>query len=410
MSQPNRVKIEPDLDFVQDIIQNGGESLKKCFQCGTCSVVCNLSPDDHPFPRQEMIWAQWGLKDKLTADPHVWTCYQCSDCSTYCPRGAKPGDVLAAVRRKVIEGLAFPSFMGRAVADPHYWAWLFLFPAMILLAIIMINGAGFMTEHPIVYGNMISHIQMNLVFPLFSALAGIAFLVGMDRLWRGASGQSLISFLPQMDYGRMFTAARDVITGILTHKDFDKCDTNKWRRLAHLLVFYAFIGLLATTALAIVVLVVYEYLNKLRGLPGHNEMLGVYPMEPLHPIKWLGNASAAALILGSGLMIWNRAKLAKSGDITSSAFDNFFLWTIFGVGVTGFLAQIFRFLEITPIIAYATYFAHLVLVFALLIYSPYSKFAHFVYRTVALIHKRYAELEAAEQAAPEAEAKEAQAA
>jgi quinone-modifying oxidoreductase subunit QmoC len=118
-----------------------------------------------------------------------------------------------------------------------------------------------------------------------------------------------------------------------------------------------------------------------------------------------------ALILGSGLMIWNRSKLAKSGDLTSSPYDNFFLWTIFGVGVTGFCAQLFRFLDAPNIIAYGTYFLHLVLVFALLIYSPYSKFAHFVYRTVALIHNRYAELAAA-QAAPaaEAEVKEAQAA
>lgn len=410
MADQTRVKVEPDLQFVYDIMQNGGESLKKCFQCGTCSVMCNLSPADHPFPRQEMIWAQWGLKDKLIADPHVWTCFQCSDCSTYCPRGAKPGDVLGAVRKKVIEGLAFPSFMGRALADPHYWAWLFLFPAFILLAIIMINGTGFVAERPIVYGHMISHIQMNIVFPLFTGLAALAFLVGMERLWKGASGESLLTFLPKMDKGNMFTAVKDVITDIITHKDFEKCDTNKWRRLAHLLVFYAFIGLLATTALAIVVLVVYEYLNEFRGLPGHNDMLGVYPMEPLHPIKWLGNASALALIIGSGLMIYNRSKLSKSGDLTSSTFDKFFLWTIFGVGITGFCAQLFRFLEVAPVIAYGTYFLHLVLVFALLIYSPYSKFAHFVYRTVALIHKRYAELAVAEQAAPAAAAKEAQAA
>jgi len=152
-------------------------------------------------------------------------------------------------------------------------------------------------------------------------------------------------------------------------------------------VFYAFLGLLATTALAIVVLVAAEYL--------HWDRLGAYPLNWYHPIKWLGNASAVALIAGSWLMIQNRRAQAAAGKLSSSPYDLFFLYIIFGVGVTGFLAQAFRFLGAPHLVAYSTYFLHLVLVFSLLIYSPYSKFAHFVYRTVALIHHRYQELGAA---------------
>jgi quinone-modifying oxidoreductase subunit QmoC len=401
MSDVKRVRIEPDLDFVQDLLDGGGETLKKCFQCGTCSVVCNMTPADSPFPRKEMIWAQWGLKDKLLADPHLWTCYQCGDCSAYCPRGAQPGDVLGAIRKKVIETLAFPSFMGRAVGDPRYWPFLFLFPALILFGILMLDGTADLKDKPIVYGHMISHLQMNIVFPFFSALAGLAFLVGVNRMWKAGTGEDVLSFLPKMDLERMFTAGREVILKILWHKDFDLCEQNKWRKLAHLLVFYAFIGLLLTTALAIVVLVAAEYL--------HWYTLGEYPLNWYHPIKWLGNASALALIAGSWLMIMNRRQLAQKGDLNSSYYDLFFLYIVFAVGVTGFLAQILRFLDAPNIIAYATYFVHLVLVFALLIYSPYSKFAHFVYRTVALIQQRNQELAAAAPAAPKEEP-EAQAA
>ena len=93
---PESYAVKPDRQFLHRILDEGGEELKHCFQCATCSVVCELSNGCAPFPRKEMIWAQWGLKDRLVADPDVWVCHQCNDCSTRCPRGARPGDRAAA--------------------------------------------------------------------------------------------------------------------------------------------------------------------------------------------------------------------------------------------------------------------------------------------------------------------------
>jgi quinone-modifying oxidoreductase subunit QmoC len=107
--------IKPDLQFVNEIINNGGESLKKCYQCATCSVVCNVTPEGNPFPRKEMVLAQWGQKDKLVTSADVWLCHQCSDCTAYCPRGAKPGEVLNAIRKQSIKHVAMVPLFARIV-------------------------------------------------------------------------------------------------------------------------------------------------------------------------------------------------------------------------------------------------------------------------------------------------------
>ena len=132
--------IEPDISFIRELKTSGGDDLKKCFQCATCSVVCNLSPAERPFPRKEMVWAQWGLKDRLASDPDVWLCHQCNDCSKYCPRGARPGDVMAALRRRQIEDNAAPRFLARMVSDPRFLPVIFAFPVMLLL--LFMSAAG----------------------------------------------------------------------------------------------------------------------------------------------------------------------------------------------------------------------------------------------------------------------------
>ena len=85
--------------------------------------------------------------------------------------------------------------------------------------------------------------------------------------------------------------------------------------------------------------------------------------------------------------------------MASTAFDWIFVGLLLSVTVTGLATEILRFAAEPAAhgaggaglakTALAVYFVHLVLVFQLLVYLPYSKFAHIVYRTVAMVYAEY---------------------
>ena len=139
--------IKPDLGYVKEVIAAGGESLKKCYQCATCTVVCDVTGDAQPFPRKEMVWAQWGLKERLINDADVWLCHQCADCTAKCPRDAKPGEVLGAIRRTAYRAHAVPAFMGTLFSDIKYLPVVFAIPIVVLAAMIMLNNQPQVGSH-----------------------------------------------------------------------------------------------------------------------------------------------------------------------------------------------------------------------------------------------------------------------
>ena len=69
-------------------------------------------------------------------------------------------------------------------------------------------------------------------------------------------------------------------------------------------------------------------------------------------------------------------------------FGRFFLWVILTVIGTGVLTEVLRFVAVPPILACAVYLIHLAIVLTLFLTLPYSKFAHILYRTLAMAHER----------------------
>ncbi len=379
--------IKPDLEFVQRVMSSGGESLKKCYQCATCSVVCNVTPEDKPFPRKEMIHAQWGLKDKLFSNPDIWLCHQCSDCTAYCPRGAKPGEVLGAIRKLSIEHYAFPSFMGKALGDPKNLWMLLAVPVVLFATIMAYLGHLSIPAHDIVYArDMVPVPVIDTVFIACALFALLGFFAGVVRYWKDLKSGTEISTNPwqQKVKGPIPIIIMNTILEFMTHKRFDKCEVTKDRSTAHMFVFFGFVGLAITTTWAIIYLYGFELFNIQPFSVFH---FGESPYPWYDPMKILGAVSALVLFTGILQVLSNRRKNEeKAGG--GSYYDWLFISVILVLVTTGILSYVLRLMDIT-MLAYPIYFIHLVTIFFLFAYAPYSKMAHMVYRTTALVFAKY---------------------
>jgi quinone-modifying oxidoreductase, subunit QmoC len=388
--------VNPDTGFIDRLLKEGGQDLKKCFQCATCSVVCELADGDGaPFPRKEMIWAQWGLKDRLMADPDVWRCHQCNDCSTHCPRGARPGDVLAAVRQETVRHYAVPQFLGGWVSRAGMLPVLLLIPALLLLIAMSVQpalwqageGALQYLHHEGFYADLFPHWLLIGFYTFFWSLSLLGALVGVTRFWGDMKSADVAAGRETGVVGVLPSFIRTV-KSILVHDRFGKCTSRSTRRTAHLGAFYGFLALFLVSVWAVIALYMINPL-----IPGHDQDL-IYPFAIWNPWKILANLGGVGLVVGCVLAIRDR-KGGSDEAPSSSAFDWAFLYLLLIVGVTGLLTEIMRYVaepagtQALVYVAYTIYFVHLVVVFDLLVLLPHSKFAHVMYRTVAMVYAEY---------------------
>ncbi len=385
------MQVNPDLSFIKYLKNAGGDTLKKCYQCATCSVVCPLSSDNKPFPRKEMIWAQWGLKDKLIADPDVMLCHQCGDCTAYCPRGAKPGDVLGAIRAYCYTHYGFPSGLAKLASSSRNLPILIGIPGAIILLAWIISGGMNMPAGPIDFGQFFGHWDfpyltkttaiIDLIMLPTAGLALFAAYKGVSAMWKkmAADLDADPEYQPscqQFALEFLWPAIKETVQ----HKRFNECGENQNRVRGHLPLLLAFIGLFTVTNYALI----------------RKDLIGAFnpamhgPLSLADPFKILANISAVALIVGIGILWSNRKKDEAEKGVKGTFHDWFLIWEIMAVGVTGLLSQFFRLADIGSL-AYLSYYLHLVAVMMLFLWMPYTKFAHMVYRTFAMAFEKYRE-------------------
>lgn len=103
-----------DPQFKYDVAAHpGGENIKMCFACGTCTAGCPVSEIDSEFnPRRIIRQVLLGMRKEVLSSPVIWRCVQCYSCTAKCPQNVNFRDVMKALREMAVaEGYVKPQLL-----------------------------------------------------------------------------------------------------------------------------------------------------------------------------------------------------------------------------------------------------------------------------------------------------------
>jgi len=74
----------------------GGEGIRLCIQCGTCTASCPNADKMEYTPSELIAMARAGMKKEVLSSNAMWYCLSCYMCTVRCPRGIKQTGLMHA--------------------------------------------------------------------------------------------------------------------------------------------------------------------------------------------------------------------------------------------------------------------------------------------------------------------------
>ncbi|WP_316185533.1 MULTISPECIES: tricarballylate utilization 4Fe-4S protein TcuB [unclassified Bradyrhizobium] len=346
-----------------------------CNACRYCEGFCAVFP------------AMTRRLEFTGADTHYLAnlCHNCGACLYAC-QYAPPHEfvvnvpkAMAKVRGRTYRHYAWPSSFGQLYQRQGLTLALALAGGLALFLVLATAIAGGLTDKPL-GGNFYAIFPHNLLASLFGAVfvfAMVAFAVGVVRFWRDISParEAIPPGAAELAKARgpaAVEAASDVARlrylvgghGEGCNEDDDRFTLS--RRWFHQLTMYGFLLCFAATSVATLDHYVLAY-------------EAPYPWLSL-PVM-LGTVGGIGLLVGPAGLLWlNLHRSPERGDAAQRPMDRGFIALLFIVSLTGLALLVLRdtrFMALWLAI-------HLGTVMALFLTLPYGKFAHAVFRTVAL--------------------------
>ena len=380
------MSIRVDPLFIETLQRYGAFDITACFNCGNCSAVCPLSSDNDSFPRKMIRYSQIGAKDRLLSCKELWLCYYCGECSDTCPRQAEPGEFMASARRYAIATLD-PTGLSRLLYRSKLFTFVFIIFLSVFFTLVFLSMNGSMKIDSL---DLFRFIPFEVIHDVGLVIIGFAILSGIIGIIRMSKRLSVVLSPNRIDeengkknkdiFTRLLIAIKRVLSEIGTQKRYRDCTEddqshipwyrNRW--FVHWSIMWGFLGLAAATGLDYVWMI---FGDKIPGQP-----------DPLWwPNRLLGNISGLLLIYGCAMAIFSRALKSDNYSSHSLLSDWLFLWLLLLTGLTGFVVEVTLYMPEATIWEYLIFLVHVVLGMEIVFLLPFTKFAHAIYRPVALL-------------------------
>jgi len=352
--------------FIDDLDRFGAEDVQLCYQCGDCSTVCSHADEVFVFPRKSMRLLQMGLDKKIETTLEPWLCYYCGQCSEQCPREAEPGETMMSLRRWLISRYDFTG-----IARQFFISGTTEIIAVVFVAIltgIFLLYYGFSGGNIDIYDGEGAFLPSTFIhkFDLSVGLAvGVFLLINALRMWYMTMIKGVTIPVPWWIYLKQLY---QFPWHFFTQKRYSECESKNRQPLY--MPWFIHLGLMLGYVTMLILVMVY--IEKFQAGP-----------EIQWSVHIFGYLASIGLIVGTIYFIRNRVRKNYVQYKKSHSTDWVFVTLLFLIVVTGITQHI---LHRTGIYEWANimYVVHLMCVVPWLLRMPFTKWAHLIYRPLAM--------------------------
>jgi citrate/tricarballylate utilization protein len=347
-------------------IEEAARVLRICNACRYCEGYCAVFP---AMTRR----LEFGRVD---VEYMANLCHHCTACYHAC-QYAPPHEfdlnvprAMARVRVNTYAEYAWPRAFGAAYRANGVTLALAVAAALaVIMVLVFAYRGGLAAAAPGNFYEVVPHGWMVTLFGAAFGYAVLALAIGAARYWRAI--RSVAAAPPSLN--ALLEAARNALTlHYLDGGHGNGCNESDdefalARRRYHHLTFYGFMLCFAATAMG----TIYHYVLKLDAPYGWFSL----------PVI-LGTLGGIGLIAGpTGLLALNRGRHSMVGEPRQQPMDRGFIALLLAASGTGLLLLVARSTAAMPTLLAI----HLGFVLAFFVTMPYGKFAHAVYRALALL-------------------------